>query len=159
MLRSIGLALLAGLVPAMASAQISNFTGSYSGTGDNGTAITWILSESSDGVDLEWSLDDFKAAEKFMPDPDGPGYVAVKSGFLGMFEEAATSNPLQGDPVIWLRVEDDQLNYYRMIIDAKGHFSLHQLIVRKTTGELDFSANISGHAQPSRNITASLQPR
>jgi hypothetical protein len=48
-----------------------------------------------------------------------------------LFADPAVGNPLEGDTLLWARVEGDSLHVYSLAIDPKGGYALE-----KSTGEL-----------------------
>ena len=61
---------------------------------------------------------------------DRPGVFAFNpknsSLLLGLFGDPATNNPLQGEPLLWARVEDETLSVYGLVIGSDGSFDLYQ---------------------------------
>jgi hypothetical protein len=66
---------------------------------------------------------------RFAP-TDRPGVFAFEpeksSMLLGLFGDPATNNPLEGEPLLWARVEDQTLSVYGLVIGSDGSFDLYQ---------------------------------
>ena len=53
---------------------------------------------------------------------------------LSLFGDPATNNPLEGEPLLWARLDGDTLSVYGLAINPDGSFDLYQH-VRTVTGE------------------------
>jgi hypothetical protein len=53
---------------------------------------------------------------------------------LSLFGDPATSNPLEGEPLLWARLDGETLSVYGLAINPDGGFDLYQH-VRALTGE------------------------
>lgn len=69
---------------------------------------------------------------------DRPGVFAFDSEqsslLLRLFGDPATNNPLEGEPLLWARLEGETLSVYGLAIGPEGGFDLYQH-VRTLTGE------------------------
>jgi hypothetical protein len=67
-----------------------------------------------------------------------PGVFAFdperSSLLLSLFGAPATNNPLEGEPLLWARLEGETLSVYGLAINADGGFDLYQH-VRTLTGD------------------------
>ena len=75
----------------------------------------------------------FEAA--FAP-TDAPGVFAYDPGtgslLSSLFADPAVGNPLQGDTLLWARLQDDTLHVYSLAIDPAGGFALEHSTGRLT---------------------------
>ncbi len=66
---------------------------------------------------------------RFVP-TDRPGVFAFDPGrssiLLRLFGAPATNNPLEGEPLLWARLEGETLSLYGLAIDDAGGFDLYQ---------------------------------
>jgi len=66
---------------------------------------------------------------RFTP-TDRPGVFAFNpkdsSILLGLFGDPATNNPLEGEPLLWARVDGQSLSVYGLVIGSDGNFDLYQ---------------------------------
>jgi hypothetical protein len=66
---------------------------------------------------------------RFAP-ADHPGVFAFNpeksSLLLSLFGDPSTNNPLEGEPLLWARVEDETLSVYGLVIGSDGSFDLYQ---------------------------------
>ena len=69
---------------------------------------------------------------------DRPGVFVFdpeqSSLLLSLFGDPATNNPLEGEPLLWARLDGDTLSVYGLAINPDGSFDLYQH-VRTVTGE------------------------
>ena len=69
---------------------------------------------------------------------DRPGVFVFDSEqsslLLSLFGDPATNNPLEGEPLLWARLEGDTLSVYGLAINPDGSFDLYQH-VRTVTGD------------------------
>jgi hypothetical protein len=67
-----------------------------------------------------------------------PGVFAFEaedsSMLLSLFGDPATSNPLEGEPLLWARFDGGALSVYGLVINTEGGFDLYQH-VRRLTGD------------------------
>jgi hypothetical protein len=67
-----------------------------------------------------------------------PGVFAFDPGqsslLLRLFGNPSTNNPLEGEPLLWARLDGETLSVYGLAINAEGGFDLYQH-VRTLTGE------------------------
>jgi hypothetical protein len=54
-----------------------------------------------------------------------------------LFADPATGNPLEGDTLLWARLEDDTLHVYSLAIDHNGGFELHHTTARAADDIMD----------------------
>jgi hypothetical protein len=71
--------------------------------------------------------------------PSGrPGVFAFvpeeSSMLLSLFGDPSTSNPLEGEPLLWARFDGEALSVYGLVINADGGFDLYQH-VRRLSGD------------------------
>jgi hypothetical protein len=101
---------------------------------DGGFRMSWTAL-SRKGSDGTLSRDPLEA--RFEP-TDRPGVFAFDSEqsslLLGLFGDPSTSNPLEGEPLLWARLEGKTLSVYGLTINADGGFDLYQH-VRTLTDE------------------------
>ena len=74
---------------------------------------------------------------RFAPS-DRPGVFAFdpeqSSMLLRLFGDPATSNPLEGEPLLWARLDGETLSVYGLTINREGGFDLYQH-VRTLSGD------------------------
>jgi hypothetical protein len=67
---------------------------------------------------------------------DVPGVFAFDPGrrslLSSLFADPAIGNPLQGDTLLWARLQDDTLHVYSLAIDSAGGFALEHSTGRLT---------------------------
>jgi hypothetical protein len=93
----------------------------------------------SEGFAMRWmSLTHGETAGSLVREPvearfaptERPGVFAfnpeASSMLLRLFGDPATNNPLQGEPLLWARVEDQTLSVYGLVIGSDGSFDLYQ---------------------------------
>jgi len=93
----------------------------------------------SEGFKMSWmSLTHGESPGELVREPvearfaptDRPGVFAFNpeesSLLLGLFGDPSTSNPLEGEPLLWARVEDQTLSVYGLVIGTDGNFDLYQ---------------------------------
>jgi hypothetical protein len=100
----------------------------------SGFRMTWTaLSREGSGGPLARHL----VEARFEP-ADRPGVFVFNpkqsSLLLRLFGDPATSNPLEGEPLLWARLEGETLSVYGLAINLDGSFDLYQH-VRTLTGE------------------------
>lgn len=145
-IRNWGMILWVGLMPGLAHADqpsIQAFLGSWTNadatsSGDElaPNALSVEVEAEADGFHLSWrdlgksgsgglGSEDIEA--RFVP-ANRPGvyeYQPSSSSLLTrMFASPATGNPLQGETLIWARIDGPTLAVYSMKIDDKGGFDL-----------------------------------
>lgn len=54
-----------------------------------------------------------------------------------LFADPATGNPLEGDTLLWARLQDDALHVYSLAIDHNGGFDLHHTTARVADDTMD----------------------
>ena len=111
--------------------------------------ITIEIHESSGGFDLSWNdlTRNSKGAPKAAPlearfvatDRKGVFEFAPENGsFLDrMFSSPEKGNPLEGEALLWARIDADILAVYSLTIDDKGGFSLDHYSWTRTDEGLD----------------------
>jgi hypothetical protein len=61
---------------------------------------------------------------------DRPGVFAFdpeqSSMLLSLFGDPATSNPLEGEPLLWARLDGETVSVYGLAINPDGSFDLYQ---------------------------------
>jgi hypothetical protein len=66
-----------------------------------------------------------------------PGVFAFEpedsSMLLSLFGDPSTSNPLEGEPLLWARFDGEALSVYGLVINAEGGFDLYQHVRRLTS--------------------------
>lgn len=101
---------------------------------DGGFRMRWtaLARESSDG-----SLARQPVEARFAP-ADRPGVFVFdpeqSSLLLRLFGDPATNNPLEGEPLLWARLEGQTLSVYGLSVTPEGGFDLYQH-VRTLTGD------------------------
>jgi hypothetical protein len=101
---------------------------------DSGFRMRWTaLSRKEPGDPLAR-----RAVEARFEPTDRPGVFAFdpeqSSMLLSLFGDPATSNPLEGEPLLWARLDGETLSVYGLAINPDGGFDLYQH-VRALTGE------------------------
>lgn len=70
-----------------------------------------------------------------------PGVFAIRPGSRSLlsrlFADPAVGNPLEGDTLLWARVEADALHVYSLAIDDKGGYALEQSTWRLTDAGME----------------------
>jgi hypothetical protein len=101
---------------------------------DSGFAMRWTAL-ARDGSGGKLARHEVEA--RFEPS-DRPGVFAFDSEqsslLLRLFGDPATNNPLEGEPLLWARLEGETLSIYGLSINPDGSFDLYQH-VRTLTGE------------------------
>lgn len=92
---------------------------------DDGFRMRWTrLAQEGDGGVARQSIE-----ARFRP-TERPGVFAFdperSSLLLRLFGAPATNNPLEGEPLLWARLEGETLSVYGLAIDANGGFELYQ---------------------------------
>jgi hypothetical protein len=101
-------------------------------TDDNGgfRIRTLALAREPDGTLVARPID-----ATFAP-TEVPGVFAFASGtgslLSSLFADPAVGNPLEGDTLLWARLQDDVLHVYSLAIDHGGGFTLEHSIGRLT---------------------------
>jgi hypothetical protein len=101
---------------------------------DDGFRMRWtgLVHETPDGGLTRQPIE-----ARFTP-TDRPGVFAFdpeqSSMLLQLFGAPATNNPLEGEPLLWARLEGEALSVYGLAINADGGFDLYQH-VRTLTGD------------------------
>ncbi len=89
-----------------------------------------------------------------------PGVYAASSptGLLDWLFARRRGEPLQGAPLFWARVAEDEqaLVLYRLVITADGHFRLHRLALRRDGEALAYDLRILAHDEPTRRLAGRL---
>jgi len=143
------------LVPHTASAaEIHDFFGEWRGVdvSVDGPAPSLKLAP----ADLDASIDDQNGGIRIRSlaltrSPDGPvvrtrdaifaptetpGVFAYEPGagslLSSLFADPAVGNPLEGDTLLWARLQDDALHVYSLAIDDRGGFALEHSIGQLT---------------------------
>jgi hypothetical protein len=92
---------------------------------DDGFRIYWTSLGHGDSDD---QLIRKKAEARFAP-TDRPGVFAFDpedgSMLMGLFSDPSTSNPLEGEPLLWARIADQTLAVYGLMINGDGGFDLY----------------------------------
>jgi hypothetical protein len=101
---------------------------------DSGFRMSWTtLSREESGGPLTRQ----EVEARFEP-ADRPGVFVFDSEqsslLLRLFGDPATHNPLEGEPLLWARLDGDTLSVYGLAINTDGSFDLYQH-VRTLTGE------------------------
>lgn len=165
--------LLASFAPITAAADshsIDAFIGSWKGgdaTSDKDVplpdALSLEIEAAADGFQMSWpdlggSGSNEVIEARFAPaDRAGVYEYEVSSGSLltRMFASPATGNPLEGETLIWARINDQTLAVYSMNIDQRGGFDLDhyswtlskaglQLVFIKRTEDMGSRVRIEG---------------
>ena len=93
---------------------------------DGGFRMSWTAL-SREGSDGTLARDPVEA--RFEP-TDRPGVFAFDSEqsslLLGLFGDPSTSNPLEGEPLLWARLDGETLSVYGLTVNADGGFDLYQ---------------------------------
>jgi hypothetical protein len=81
---------------------------------------------------------------------DVPGVFAFDPGtrslLSSLFADPAVGNPLQGDTLLWARLQDDTLHVYSLAIDQAGGFALEH-----STGRLTDDGMVARYELRSQN--------
>jgi hypothetical protein len=93
---------------------------------DSGFRMRWTaLSRKGAGDPLARS----EVEARFEP-TDRPGVFAFdpeqSSMLLSLFGDPATSNPLEGEPLLWARLDGETVSVYGLAINPDGSFDLYQ---------------------------------
>ena len=128
--------LVAAAAPAKADA-IDNLVGRWQGElavapeEKAGEPVRFSLAGNARGFDLALSIDGTDVAKMAFEPSDRPGVFVQKGrkGLLSMFKDDVSVNPLTGVPLIWSRVEDEQLVVYRLHIASSGSYLLDRVII------------------------------
>lgn len=101
---------------------------------DSGFRMSWtaLSRKQSDGPLVRHPVE-----ARFAP-ADRPGVFVFdpeqSSFLLRLFGDPSTSNPLEGEPLLWVRLEGQTLSVYGLSITPEGGFDLYQH-VRTLTGD------------------------
>jgi hypothetical protein len=92
----------------------------------SGFRMTWTaLSREASGKPLTRR----PVEARFAPS-DRPGVFVLdpeqSSLLAGLFGDPATSNPLEGEPLLWARLEGQTLSVYGLVVTPEGGFDLYQ---------------------------------
>jgi hypothetical protein len=142
--------LLLGAGPALAEDALpEGFFGSWQGVtltaspGSEGLAFTpddldVEIRPDSEGFAMHWMSLTHGDSGQLVREPvdarfaptDRPGVFAFNpensSMLLSLFGDPKTNNPLEGEPLLWARVEDDTLSVYGLVIGSDGSFDIYQ---------------------------------
>jgi hypothetical protein len=136
-------AALAGAPPwaaAQNAASIADFAGTWRGIevaevgGDSPPAVTpagldLTVAPEQSGFRLSWRRPDGERVEATLAPTDRPGVFDVQPStnpLLGLFFSPATGNPLEGETLLWSRLEGRTLVLYSLQLDQGGGFQLHR---------------------------------
>lgn len=137
-------AALAAAPPPRAAAQnaasIADFAGTWRGVevaevgGDSPPAVTpadlgLTVAPEQRGFRLNWKRPDGERVEAAFAPTDRPGVFDVQPStnpLLGLFFSPATGNPLEGETLLWSRLEGRTLVLYSLQLDQGGGFTLHR---------------------------------
>ena len=75
-----------------------------------------------------------------------PSTRALGSLLSSLFADPAVGNPLQGDTLLWARLQDDTLHVYSLAIDQAGGFALEH-----STGRLTDDGMVARYELRSQN--------
>ena len=135
---------LAGAPPPRAAAQdaasIADFAGTWRGVevgeagGESPPAVTpadlgLTVTPEQQGFRLNWRRPDGERVEATFAPTGRPGVFDVQPStnpLLGLFFSPATGNPLEGETLLWSRLEGRTLVLYSLHLDEGGGFALHR---------------------------------
>jgi hypothetical protein len=134
---------LAGAPPRAAAqnaASIADFAGTWRGVevgevgGESPPAVTpadlgLTVAPEQRGFRLSWRWPDGERVEATFAPTDRPGVFFVQPStnpLLGLFFSPATGNPLEGETLLWSRLEGRTLVLYSLRLDQGGGFGLHR---------------------------------
>ena len=165
-------AALALLLPALAfAAPIGAFVGSYvgetDGTLDGETAprdLSTTIALTEDGFSVTWTSvvyrRDGRRTEKtytieFLPSQrDGIYGSAMK---VNVFGKQVPLDPLQGEPFVWARLEDDTLSVFSLIITEDGEYHLQEYHRTLADGGLELLFRRLTRGEQQREVRAYLE--
>ncbi|APE45243.1 hypothetical protein BOO69_02010 [Sulfitobacter alexandrii] len=154
------------------AAQIDPFLGAFEGeteitVGDEvlqrDLSVT-IQPADDDGFVLSWTTatlrEDGQSKEKtytiaFVPTArEGIYQSAMKTNLFG---KATPLDPLQGEPFVWARIEDDTLSVFSLFIDPTGDYEVQEYHRTLAEGGLDLLFRRIRDGEVSREISALLR--
>ncbi|MGB7241033.1 MAG: hypothetical protein WBC93_02970 [Sulfitobacter sp.] len=165
-LRIVGAFCALAMMALSAQADISRFTGSYSGSAEvvaaDGSKVprdmSVNISETSDGFRVEWRSNTTRADGSVKEKSYSIDFVVSdRANVFGaamkrnVFGHEVQLDPMKGEPYVWARIEDETLTVYSLHINAEGGYEIQQF--DRTLAEdgltLDFSSIRSGAIQRS----------
>jgi hypothetical protein len=124
---------------------------------DDGFRMHWTSFAHGDSDD---ELVRKKAEARFAP-TDRPGVFAFDpedgSMLMGLFSDPSTSNPLEGQPLLWARVADQTLAVYGLAIDSDGGFDLRHHVRTLTDDGMAAHYTLRSEDEPVVTIEGQLK--
>ncbi|QFT57780.1 hypothetical protein FIU94_02995 [Sulfitobacter sp. THAF37] len=169
------IALFSLLAPAAGrAAGIGAFIGDYEGeatvlidgeTLHRDLSVT-IKAEDDDGFTLSWTTatlrEDGRRKEKrytitFLPSArQGIYQSAMKTNLFG---KATPLDPLQGEPFVWARIEEDTLSVFSLFIDPTGDYEVQEYHRTLAPGGLELMFRRIRDGEAEREISTLLRRR
>ncbi|MFT5615204.1 MAG: hypothetical protein ACI8Q6_002488 [Granulosicoccus sp.] len=163
--------LLFVLFAQVAMADLSDFTGKYSGSADveytDGTSnkrdMSVEISMADDGFNVSWTSTTFKSDGRIKEKsysidfiPSGRPNVFSAAQKKDVFGHLVQLDPMKGEPFVWARVIDDKMTVYSLFVNDDGGYEMQQFDRTLTQGglHLDFSRVRNG--KPERSVSTLL---
>ena len=146
----------APLIRAAEAATVADFAGRWRGVevtegagrdaplGVEPGDLDVTVAPDKDGFRVSWTTPDGDRVEAAFAPTDRPGVFVVRPSsnpLFGLFSSPETGNPLQGERLLWSRLEGDTLVVYNLSLDDSGDFRLNRYAWTLADGglTLDFS--------------------
>ncbi|MDU9003851.1 hypothetical protein [Sedimentitalea todarodis] len=173
-LRALTVALLFCVVAQTASAEISRFVGQYTGSAvvsdSDGSEIPRDMSvtikETKKGFSVKWTTTTYKTRDRikettfeinFVPtDRDGVFAAAMKRNVFG---HEAQLDPMQGEPYVWARIDDETLTVFSLFVNDSGGYEMQQFDRTLAAGGLDLKFTRTANGKETRTTEVFLEEK
>ena len=139
MVRSVCLSFFLPLLLSLSigKTQAETLEGQWTGSWAADETASIDILRDDDGFTLRLDLPELKLlSTKFVPASKPNVFEPERdTGLFGFFGDGDTG-PLHESPVIWARQNNDQLIFYRLVIDKNGGMTLDRLMVADETAHL-----------------------
>ena len=172
-----GLALMFGMVsvptPCAGAQPYERFFGDYEGEAISDTDgeleqrdLKVSIGPIEDGFSINWVVVTTKTGGKVKRKeytvnfkPSGREGIYRSAMRTNVFGQAVPLDPLQGDPYVWARIEDDALRVHALIIREDGGYELQVYNRVLTPTGLDLSYSRIRDGEVLRTVTGTLKRR
>jgi hypothetical protein len=152
------------------ASDIDRFAGTYSGRSDTvldgesqGRDLKTTISLTDDGFNISWTSITFKLDEtpraktyeiEFVPSQRDNIYGSAMK--TNMFGKQVPLDPLQGEPFVWSRFDDDTLSVFSLFINEVGEYEMQEFHRTLQDGGLDLLFRRVSNGVPQKEINAFL---
>lgn len=156
---------------AEAAAAIADFAGKWRGvevTAAGGGApfgvepgdLDVTVAPDKDGFRMSWTTPDGDRVEAAFAPTDRPGVFVVRPSsnpLFGLFSSPETGNPLEGERLLWSRLEGDTLVVYNLALEDSGDFRLNRYAWTLADGGLTLDFNRLSQGPTKQTLSGRLE--